>query len=1347
MSDTALFSYARRLSINQGSNQELEEWWTRATSAITTGDTISATLTLVGGGAHHSNIIAVGFSGIGGGSTPFDPNTGLPKQTGAGSGQPTVTGVATSNANDIIVAMVGSNGPNSDTAGGALFLVASQNQNSEVGSVEYGTLSSTLAGATFTFDTGTTTQSHWVMMVDALVRVSAQVAQPVTITTIGTGISAATSVSNCNVTPTSISADGAQLTLAADPSCTLTFTVPSDTSSARYRFSNTGTPSTTWTVAVCATGTCTPQSNNVYFQRIQTLSYSVSGGGSPIPPTFTATQLGSSFGQVLTTTATGYWFDNGASWSVADPITGATGEKWQIDTGSQADTGTISSAQTIAFTYIHQFFFTVSSTQDTPTPVSGWFNAGSSLTESVSTPVSGGTDTQYLTTGWTGTGSVPATGASDSVTFTLNTASSIIWNWQLQYLLTIQTSGLASSHPTAVYLNGVSSGTASDTAPFTVWLNAGASTGTMGVDAAISGGPGVGYFFVQWDDSSTLNPRTSVSMSAPVTRTATFGADSTPPVIVPTVTPSPNVNGWNTGSVTVSWSVSDPESGVASSSGCGTTILTSETGGTAIACTATNGAGLTGSVSVTVKIDKTNPVVTSSRSPSPNANGWNNGNVTVTFSCSDTLSGVATGPTSPQIVSSEGTGQSSTATCTDNAGNTGSATVTNINIDRTPPVIASSRSASPNSNGWNNVTVTVSFTCSDVLSGVSSVPPPSTLSEGGGQSVTGTCLDNAGNSASSTQSNINVDLTNPVISSSRSVGPNSSGWNNVPVTVSFSCSDALSGVSTSSSPTTLGQGALQLVTGTCTDLAGNSASATESGINVDLTPPTVTSSRSVQPNINGWNNVPVTISFACSDALSGVSSFSSPTTLGEGNGQSVTGNCTDRADNAASTTETNINIDLTVPLISGSRSPGANSFGWNNASVTVSFTCTDTLSGVGSLSTPTVLDTEGAQSVNGICVDQAGNSAAATVTSINIDLTQPTVTSSRSVQPNINGWNNVPLTVSFSCTDTLSGTNSTSGPTTLGQGSGQSVTGTCTDRAGNSASTTATNINIDLTSPTITGSLSPSPNATGWVNSSATVNFTCFDSLSGVAFCSPPTSPSSEGFGQSVTGFVTDLAGNNASATVSNINIDKTLPTITGSPSPSANADGWNNVAVTVNFACTDGLSGVASYSNSSTVSAEGAGQSVIGTCTDIAGNTASATVGNINIDLANPTITGHRNPPPDIFGGSFGPVTVTFTCTDALSGVANVTSPVTVGNGQGQSVSGSCTDKAGNQVSARVTGINVGVNTSLLLILILIIVAALSTISLAVYKRKRRHKFIWDLPAQHEPVDPVPKGGNGKGE
>jgi CSLREA domain-containing protein len=87
-------------------------------------------------------------------------------------------------------------------------------------------------------------------------------------------------------------------------------------------------------------------------------------------------------------------------------------------------------------------------------------------------------------------------------------------------------------------------------------------------------------------------------------------ADVTPPVIVANVAPSPNANGWNNTDVTVTWNVSDPESGIASSSGCGATTLTSETAGTTLTCSATNGAGLSSSKSVTVKIDKTPPTVT-----------------------------------------------------------------------------------------------------------------------------------------------------------------------------------------------------------------------------------------------------------------------------------------------------------------------------------------------------------------------------------------------------------------------------------------------------------------------------------------------------------------------------------------------------------------------------------------------------------------------------------------------------------------------------------------------------------------------------------------------------------------
>src|SRR5262249_30012248 len=160
----------------------------------------------------------------------------------------------------------------------------------------------------------------------------------------------------------------------------------------------------------------------------QTLSYSVNGGGSPAAPTFSSTQLGSAFTPVLTTTATSFWIDNSVAWSVTDPISGGAGEKWQVVTSTQPDAGTISSAQTIVFVYYHQFFFTVTSSQDTPTPASGWFNATSTITELVTSPVLVGAGVQYITTGWTGTGSVPATGTSNSVSFTINAASSITWN-------------------------------------------------------------------------------------------------------------------------------------------------------------------------------------------------------------------------------------------------------------------------------------------------------------------------------------------------------------------------------------------------------------------------------------------------------------------------------------------------------------------------------------------------------------------------------------------------------------------------------------------------------------------------------------------------------------------------------------------------------------------------------------------------------------------------------------------------------------------------------------------------------------------------------------------------------
>jgi hypothetical protein len=85
----------------------------------------------------------------------------------------------------------------------------------------------------------------------------------------------------------------------------------------------------------------------------------------------------------------------------------------------------------------HQYYLTVTSADGSPSPLSGWYDNGTSITATVASPVSGGSGTQYVCTGWTGTGSVPTSGSASATTFTINAPSSITWNWQTQYTLTV----------------------------------------------------------------------------------------------------------------------------------------------------------------------------------------------------------------------------------------------------------------------------------------------------------------------------------------------------------------------------------------------------------------------------------------------------------------------------------------------------------------------------------------------------------------------------------------------------------------------------------------------------------------------------------------------------------------------------------------------------------------------------------------------------------------------------------------------------------------------------------------------------------------------------------------------
>lgn len=81
-----------------------------------------------------------------------------------------------------------------------------------------------------------------------------------------------------------------------------------------------------------------------------------------------------------------------------------------------------------------------------------------------------------------------------------------------------------------------------------------------------------------------------------------------PPSITVNISGTAGDNGWYRSNVSVSWTVSD-STGISTSSGCEPRVLTSDTPGTTLTCSASNKARppLSNSVSVTIKIDRSPP--------------------------------------------------------------------------------------------------------------------------------------------------------------------------------------------------------------------------------------------------------------------------------------------------------------------------------------------------------------------------------------------------------------------------------------------------------------------------------------------------------------------------------------------------------------------------------------------------------------------------------------------------------------------------------------------------------------------------------------------------------------------
>jgi hypothetical protein len=158
--------------------------------------------------------------------------------------------------------------------------------------------------------------------------------------------------------------------------------------------------------------------------------------------------------------------------------------------------------------------------------------------------------------------------------------------------------------------------------------------------------------------------------------------DRTPPVTTASIDPEGNDQGWNNQAVTVTLTGFDELSGVASTSyridgGAWTTVDEglpaqvpfADDGVYLLEFLSRDAAGNTETKrSVEVKVDQTAPTITASEDPEPNAAGWNNTPVRVSFICEDGLSGIAY-CTDLVEVDREVVDHPVTGTAVDNAGN------------------------------------------------------------------------------------------------------------------------------------------------------------------------------------------------------------------------------------------------------------------------------------------------------------------------------------------------------------------------------------------------------------------------------------------------------------------------------------------------------------------------------------------------------------------------------------------------------------------------------------------------------------------------------------------------------
>jgi hypothetical protein len=750
-----------------------------------------------------------------------------------------------------------------------------------------------------------------------------------------------------------------------------------------------------------------------------------------------------------------------------------------------------------------------------------------------------------------------------------------------------------------------------------------------------------------------------------------------------------NGNGWFNRAVRFDIAGSDATSGIADCPPITYSGPDSATAAFTAACR--DRAGNSATRAFALKYDATAPTATSAAAArGTDAGGWYNHPVAVAYGGTDQLSGID-GCTASTYSGPDGAAASLAGTCTDRAGNVSAPLAFALKYDATKPVVSGGQPArGADSGGWYNRSVAVSFSGTDQTAGVESCTSATYAGpDSGTASLAGTCRDRAGNLSDPLGYGLKYDATAPQVSAAdpdRQADAN--GWFNHPVGFTVRGTDATSGIA--SCPVVSYSGpasATASITGTCRDVAGNSASR-GFGLQYDDVAPTITKGTAARAaDFGGWYNRPVAIAYEGTDGLSGLSGCSTVTYAGpDSTAASPAGTCTDRAGNVSQPLAFGLKYDATAPTVtSGTPGRGADANGWYNHAVTVAFAGTDPVSGVGSCTSATYDGADSATAaVAGTCTDKAGNTSGPFGFGLKYDDTPPQVTAGTPRRtPDVNGWYNRAVAFDFAGADATSGIGSCPSVTYAGpDGGAASVTGRCTDRAGNSADRQF-GLAYDATAPDVASVVaSRPPDSAGWYNRPVTVTFAGADGTSGVDGCTTTTYAGPDAGNGSVTGTCTDRAGNVSGTDALAIKYDATPPSVDdGVAGRPPDVGDWYNAAVPVAFSGADATSGVDACTHLAFDGPDSKTATVAGTCRDKAGNVSAAGRFDLQYDATGPVVTGaepDRAPNPN--GWYVQPVRFTFGGTDATSGLdvclpADYTGP----DGPDAVVVGRCRDHAGN--------------------------------------------------------------------